>query len=273
MRKASRELARHTHGFTLVELMVGLVISMLLLIVISSFYLSQRASYGTHTDLAGIQENARAIAQLLQRDVRQAGYNDFPAGTTFANANTIDATNDTGTNTSDTLTFRYFGSDALAAAASVPTPNPDGTIVDCTGKGVSNIVLQAETFSIANDASGMPWLQCTANGTTTPLFPGVERFQVLLGEDTDGDQAINRYVPPGVAVMANVRAMVVSVVLVGDSLSNPAPVSATLNHFGTAYAPANVAPASDAGSVVQLPVDGRLRKNFTFYIAVRNRLN
>lgn len=265
---AERASPRGSHaarGFTLIELMVGMVIGMLLLLVVSAIFLSQRLTYRTQSDLDEIQENARSIGQLLQREARQAGFNDVTVLTNFGGAQVVDAANDGGLNASDSLIFRYFGFSAPGAGAGAA----DGTIVDCAGNVVDNATLRTDTFTIANDAQNQPWLQC--NGT--PLFPGVEYFQVLVGEDTDGDLAINRYVGPGLATMPNARALLVSVVLRGAGTNHANPVSPTVNHFGTGYAPANVAPANDAGSVVTPPADGRLRKQFTYYIAVRNRLN
>jgi type IV pilus assembly protein PilW len=260
------------HGFSLVELMVGMVIGLLLLLVVSSMYLSQRASYNTQGDLGTIQENSRAIAQMLQREARQAGYTDATVLNDFGINTIIDAANDTGANSADALTFRYFGSSSPGLVA-FPASDPagsDGTITDCLGNPVSAMTMITDTFTIATDAAGRPWLAC--NGTN--LFPGVETFQVLLGEDTDNDLTINRYMAPGSAVnVSNVRALQISMVLRGDSLANAAPASLTLNHFGKAYAPGDAAPVGDPGSVTAYPADGRLRKHITFYVGVRNRLN
>jgi len=261
-------------GFTLIELMVALVISMLLIIAVSSTYLSQRMSYNTQGDIADIQANARAIAQLLMRDGRLAGYSDFTADKTFDGVNIVDGTNDLGVNTSDTLTFRYYGASKPGMTESASGVKADGTAVDCAGNVVDSFTMTTEIYSIVNDASGVPWLQCAVNGNPgTLLFRGVERFQILFGEDIDGNQSVDRYTRPGVANPGNVVAIVASLVLRGNSTTNPNPSSATLNHFGKGYAPADTAPAGDAGSVAVLPADGRLRKHFTFYIAVRNRLN
>lgn len=279
MTPSIRKPRRRAQGFTLVELMVGMVISMLLVIVVISLYLAQQRSYNTQGDLAEVQENSRAIAQLLQRQGRQAGYSDFTfLDNSFGVNETIEATNDTGVNASDTLTVRYFGSsppgaDPAAVPGTPTAPTPDGTMVDCAGNDVNGNILVTEVFSIVNDAGGVPWLQCTVNGAATPLFPNVEAFQILLGEDTDGDQTVNRFVRPGAANMANVRALRVSLVLRGKSTTNAAPTSLVMNHFGKAYAQNDVAPAGDAGSVMNMANDGRMRKHATFFIALRNRLN
>ncbi|KAI3590109.1 hypothetical protein D9X30_5692 [Cupriavidus sp. U2] len=269
---------RAASGFTLVELMVGMVISMLLILAASSLYISQRRTNSTQGDVGEIQENARAIAQLLQRQARQIGYSDFLYTNNDFVSPTLEATNDGGANTSDTLTLRYYGSsmaggDPFAAPGSPTFPKADGSSVDCSGNDVNGNVQTTEIYSIVKDADGVPWLQCEVNGTPTPLFRNVEALQILLGEDTDNDMVVNRFVRPGAAAnMDNVLAVRVSVVLRGNSTTNPDMVKTKINHFGTTYAPGDLAPNGDAGSVMQLAADGRLHRHFTFYIALRNRL-
>ena len=138
MTTSIRKPRRRAQGFTLVELMVGMVISMLLVIVVISLYLAQQRSYNTQGDLAEVLGNSRAIAQLLQRQGRQAGYSDFTfLDNSFGVNETLEATNDTGVNASDTLTVRYFGSsppgaDPAAVPGTPTAPTPDGTMIAFT---------------------------------------------------------------------------------------------------------------------------------------------
>lgn len=279
MRQLPRTLSRRASGFTLVELMVGMVISLLLLLAATSMFIVQQRTNATQGDLAEIHETARAISQVIQRESRLAGYSDFTfANNSFGAVNVLEASNDDGVNVSDTLTFRYFGgsttdSDPWAPVGSASAPVADGTVVDCTGKDVNANAMVTTVYSIVQAADGVPWLMCSVNGVNTPMFPNVESFQVLMGEDTDGDLTINRYVRPGTADMSKVRALRLSLVLRGNSTNNPAPASPFINHFGTGYAKNNVAPAGDAGSIFNVPADGRLRKHYAFYVAIRNRLN
>ena len=266
-------------GFTLVEVMVGMVISLLLLLAATSMFIAQQRTSTTQGDVAEIHENARAISQLIQREARQAGYTDFLFDkNTFPGDERISATNDDGINTSDSLTLRYFGAslpgaDPDAAASSPSAAMPDGTVIDCKGDEVNANALTTEVYAVVQAPDGTPWLQCTVNGVSTPMFPNVESLQILMGEDTNDDKTIDRYVRPGVADASKVRALRISFVLRGKSTNNPAPSAAVINHFGTGYAVGNVAPAGDAGSIFNLPADGRLRKHYAFYVAIRNRLN
>ncbi|NYH98118.1 PilW family protein [Cupriavidus plantarum] len=278
-RRFQRPVNRHARGFTLVEVMVGMVISLLLLLAASSLFIAQQRTNATQGDVAEIHENARAISQLMQREARQAGYSDFEfANNTWGGAETIEASNDDGVNRSDSLTLRYFGAsgpgaDPWAVPGTPSAATPDGTAVDCTGKEVSANVLTTEVFNIVQAPDGTPWLQCVVNGVATPMFPNVESLQLLLGEDTDNNKTIDRYVRPGVADVSKVRALRISFVLRGKSTTNIAPAAAAINHFGPGYASGDIAPAGDAGAIFNLPADGRLRKHYAFYVAVRNRLN
>lgn len=279
MRQTPRLLPRRDGGFTLVEIMVGLVISLLLLLAASSMFIAQQRTNATQGDISEIHENARAISQLIQREARQAGYSDFIfANNAFPGDLSISATNDDGVNLSDSLTLSYFGAsqpgaDPFAAASTPAAAAPDGTVIDCTGKEVNANVLTTEVFSVVQAPDGTPWLQCAVNGVSTPLFPNVESMQLLMGEDTNGDKTVDRYVRPGVANMSQVRALRISFVLRGKSTTNVAPTAAAINHFGPGYAGGDVAPAGDAGSIFNQPADGRLRKHYAFYVAIRNRLN
>ncbi len=61
-------------GFTLVELMIGMVLMLLIMAAVISLFVSSKAVYRTDSEFAGIQENGRYAIDALQRDIRMAGY-------------------------------------------------------------------------------------------------------------------------------------------------------------------------------------------------------
>ena len=61
-------------GVTLVELMVALLIGAILLAGAITVYVNSRNAYTTNEILARMQENARFALDLLEPDIRQAGY-------------------------------------------------------------------------------------------------------------------------------------------------------------------------------------------------------
>jgi len=62
------------HGFSLVELMVAITISLVLLAGLIQIFLSSKRSYNIQDSIARMQENGRYAIELLNADLRLAGY-------------------------------------------------------------------------------------------------------------------------------------------------------------------------------------------------------
>jgi type IV pilus assembly protein PilW len=67
-------LYRRCHGFSLVELMVALVITLILLAGIGQIYLSSKKSFTIQDTLGHQQENARYAVEVIAQDVRRSSY-------------------------------------------------------------------------------------------------------------------------------------------------------------------------------------------------------
>jgi type IV pilus assembly protein PilW len=67
-------LYRRCHGFSLVELMVALVITLILLAGIGQIYLSSKKSFTIQDTLGHQQENARYAVETIAQDLRRASY-------------------------------------------------------------------------------------------------------------------------------------------------------------------------------------------------------
>jgi type IV pilus assembly protein PilW len=77
MRKADLNLDTkygHCQGFSLVELMVALVITLILLAGIGQIYLSSKKSFTIQDTLGHQQENARYAVETIAQDLRRASY-------------------------------------------------------------------------------------------------------------------------------------------------------------------------------------------------------
>lgn len=83
---------RHQAGFSLVELLISIAISMILLAAISTYFIYQDRTYAAQNQLTEMHENTRAALDLLEREIRLAGYN--PARAAF---NGIPYNSNTGT--------------------------------------------------------------------------------------------------------------------------------------------------------------------------------
>ncbi len=65
---------RQNAGFTIVELMVAMTLSLFLLGAITYVVVNSNKNYNTTDSLARLQENARFAVEFLARDLRRAGY-------------------------------------------------------------------------------------------------------------------------------------------------------------------------------------------------------
>ena len=85
---ASRSSAvgvRPGRGFGVVELMIAMALSLLLLGGVVALFASSRKSYESNDHLARIQENGRFALDIIQRDLRSAGYLGCAKDTPFTN--------------------------------------------------------------------------------------------------------------------------------------------------------------------------------------------
>lgn len=181
------------YGFTIVEIMLAVTLSVILIAGVFQVYLSSKESFRVQAELARLQENQRIAIEFLQRDISKAGFVPYdclplPSCPTFPGP-TITVT-DGGGNNSDSITIMYTSTtDCLGAAT------PNGVAVN--------------TYSItpATAQQPMPQLVCTGNGgATQPIADGIENMQILVGEDVVNNStpgmgaSADRYVNPATAV-------------------------------------------------------------------------
>lgn len=100
-----------SRGFSLVEIMVAMALSMLLLGGVVAIFASSRSSYETTERLSRIQENGRFALDQMTRDIRQTGYVGCSRSPTHLS---------TSLNNSDLLQWNFLGS-AVSGYESVGT--------------------------------------------------------------------------------------------------------------------------------------------------------
>lgn len=104
-------------GFTLIEAVVGLAISLILLGVAIVVFNVQRKTFIMQEQVAEMQQNIRAAMDMMAREIAMAGYN--PTGAAFNGIGTQTSTlvqiladlNGNGTTTADSnedITYRYY---------------------------------------------------------------------------------------------------------------------------------------------------------------------
>jgi len=107
-------------GFTLIELMVAIVLSLVLLTGITYVVVNSNKSYNSTDSLARLQENARFAMQFLTQDIRRTGY--------MGCANDVSAVNTTLNDRSyGNATFAVLPLEGVDNIASGSTWSPSGT--------------------------------------------------------------------------------------------------------------------------------------------------
>ncbi len=64
---------RRQRGLTLVELMIGILLSLLILTAVVYVFAGSRASYRNQESLSAVQESGRIALEVMNRDIRMAG--------------------------------------------------------------------------------------------------------------------------------------------------------------------------------------------------------
>ena len=77
--------AKSQRGFSVIELMIAMVIGLILMAGVLQVFTSSRATYRFNEQLARLQENERIAADMIQNDVRQAGYQGCAKEVLFTN--------------------------------------------------------------------------------------------------------------------------------------------------------------------------------------------
>ena len=201
-------------GFTLVEVMVALVISLMIALAAIAALVVSRKGFSTVDASSQLRDNGRFSADLLQRIAVQGGFKDWleaaksappavagassnpdPNITGFNNA-VIDTSDPVHASTARAAGVDGYGSDILVLRYQVAETFPgsgvaDSSMIDCAGNSSTAIPTGRydRLVSIVHVAidQGEPTLMCTystAGGfATVPIVQGVENFQVLYGTD------------------------------------------------------------------------------------------
>lgn len=330
-------------GISIVELMIAMVIAMVLLLVVSQVYVGGVTTQRAQTDVMRLNESARFAFDLITRELRLAGYRNTwspnsassefcaDAGTKVPaflalndpatiNPSAADASFGSGSTTiyspassryNDVLRVRYYG-EAGATGAPANAAAATSPVLDCQGYAVAADQLVTDTLFIAVDANNNnePTLYCYTDNPASPrqavpLVAGIESMQLLFGQDTDGDNLINRYIPwnqrasgtcrsavinPNIpanpkpwelmvsgatktCTADDIRSVKVSVIArTPSAISKDAVAQGPMAHFSASYpAAANSDPSAIFPSAgVNVPNDGRARVMSSTEIALRN---
>lgn len=285
--RISRMIRHRQIGLTMVELMVAMTIGLIVTFAVTSLYVSNQTTGRAQSGHAQMQDNARFAMGQIGRIVKQAGYYDALGGTFNASGTYNPAPTDASGNFSspsiqasdvvaavnDAAVSSFTASNGLSILNGVtsdeftigfltgPQASSGNAMPDCLGNSVTvaNTLVKNRFYISANTIGGVtrPTLMCdvTWNGvapsspnlSSGPVADNIERLQVLLGVDSDGDGVPDSYVPPGSGVtMSQVVAMRIALLartdpVYGQNRAEPA----SFNMFGSNYAGTN-----DSGTTV-----------------------
>lgn len=186
-------------GFSIVEMMISITIGMVIVLFISSLFVSSKSSSQMSDDNARLQEDGRLAMTLLGRNLTQAGYGE-PIG--FASRQIVTAFNGQGFHACDGgyATPEDLSSNACANSVNGGTAfqvsyqveqfnGNTGAGADCNGQAAPNGIALNRFFLKTKSGESTQSLYCAGNGNPNaqPLLSNVEAMSLSYGIDTDGD--------------------------------------------------------------------------------------
>lgn len=154
----------NSQGFTVVEVMVAMLISLVLLLGVINIFQASKTSHTLQSGVARLQENARFALDVMTRSIQLAGM-DADDITPTDPFNTTNTTNGAGT-ASDSIAVQY------------------ASTTDCMGNATGGTAI--DRFYISGTS-----LMCAGNGgAPAALVDGVDNMQILYGEDSVGTDGI-----------------------------------------------------------------------------------
>ena len=201
------------HGFSLIELMIAITLSLILMAGAMQFMASSRQTFELNGDISRIQENGRIAMDILVRELRMAGYRhplngdgkpphyfNFEKNCTDSHSS---CTLDSHINNPASITH---GSDRLTIQYDPPSDDQGGVARDCLGTKLDaterhSIIINSYTIQTVNSINSLycrgynkskaEWLEKGAQ----PLIDGIDNMQVLYGVASSSNNSVSRYLP------------------------------------------------------------------------------
>lgn len=273
---------RRQRGMTLIELLVAIALGLLLLAGILQVFAASRQSYRVQQNTARMQENALIAVEILQRSVREAGFEPPPTAIVQLACTSVSATDCAlagSDNVASGTASAVTGSDMLVVRI-----RSDGNMSDCQGEAIAYNVISGSTGNTTNDSfrvggtdtTNPPSLRCGRAASTTapwgqPLVDDIEDMQILYGlSDSSGTVFV-----PASALTTTTRWNAVTAVRIQLCARSPdanvVPVADTqtcrmdTNSDGLLSDTDTLRPSAT-------PNDGRLRRVVTTTVTLRNRI-
>ncbi len=175
-----REMARQ-QGMTLIELMVSLVIGLFLVLGAVTVYTQGRKNYNVNEGVARLQENLRFATDVLEPDIRLAGFFGMHSEAGAITSTGINVTCDGGDVTNWVFNPAGGGATGLIAANNIQAADANSVALNCPAFA-AGIVVDTDVLEVRR-----------ATAQTVPLVAG----EVLLQSGVGGSTAfVNGAIPP-----------------------------------------------------------------------------
>jgi type IV pilus assembly protein PilW len=241
-------------GFTLIELMVGMMLSLFLIGGIITVYVGSKKGYQSREELSALEDNGRVALQALVSHLEHTGYagadplyinNHFittadrpidglcaaPGGSniTISDTDLLINTTDGGA-ASDTIGLVSVADEIIntdCAGQEIRDACKAGNAVNSAGALIYN------SFYVQQLAGEEPMLMCAGSvaGDPVVLAEGVEEIQFLYGVDMDQDKRHDQYftasqLNAGIASWGSVVSVKVALLIRSINQVKPTPMSA-----------------------------------------------
>lgn len=182
---------KHQLGFSLIELIIALALSLFIAGATIFMYLGSRQTQVLNDEVNRLQENGRFALQILTENIRLAGYQgpgqsgSAPGHFLHEACGSFDpCTEDGGDGNSDRI------------AVQLNPPPDDGSEIDCTGATVPQGAVIANVYHITT-TDNISSISCRGFQVTPapadwlsdaqPLISGIDNMQIQYGLDSGGD--------------------------------------------------------------------------------------
>jgi type IV pilus assembly protein PilW len=180
---------KNSKGFTLVELMLTIAISIVIVGALSVAYTTQQRTYIAQEQVAEMQQNLRAAIYLLATEIRMAGFdptNTAGAGFTIAGVGQIGFTQDTNSD-GDTVDAGEMIEFGLTATAVNNDNDRNGIPNDVDGDGVPDTLPLGRQVggaggyqAIADNIQAIEFLYFDSTGAPTAILADIRSVQISV---------------------------------------------------------------------------------------------